>query len=136
MSSSQPIDDPDELAILLYEFITAPTFYAKQRLVEGNADLLLSNEADSALAALILEYDEHEQMRESLNLHRRILERCRREGIREAFFEVRKQIGETRTLEDLSPDEVQALVTMIGEFITTASWDEARAYLDEHPELL
>lgn len=136
MPDPQPPDDADELAYLLHEFITAPTFYAKQRLVEGNPGLLLSSYADSALAALILEYADHEQMRETLTLHRAILERCRRDGIREAFAQVRRELGEGRRLEDMPADEVQALVATVGEFITTTDWEEARAYLDEHPELL
>ena len=133
-----PLDDSDigELAYLLHEFITAPTFMAKQRLVEGNQRLLLSSEADSALAALLLEYDDHSQMRESLALHRTLLEKCRSLGVREAFVQARQRIGERGNLDDLTEEEVQTLVFNIGEFITTEDWSAAREYLRGHPELL
>lgn len=137
-NTPQEIDDDrtDELARLLHEFITSLTFAAKERIVEHNQPLLLSNEADSALAALLFEYADDEQMRESLTLHRAILQQCREDGIRETFVRLRQRLGEQSSLDSLSTAELQARVDTIGEFITTESWQGARRYLDEHPELL
>lgn len=126
-----------ELGILLHEFITAPTLTAKQRIVEGNRERLLSTAADSALAALLLEYDERdESVRASLELHRDLLARCRTEGIPEAFAALRREIEDEQRLDAMTAEEAQALVNTIGEFITTPSWEDARTYLREHPELL
>lgn len=126
-----------ELGILLHEFITAPTLHAKQRLVEGNREQLLSTGADSALAALLLEYDERDEtLRASLELHRDLLERCRSEGVPEAFAALRRELEDESRLGTMTTEEAQTLVNSIGEFITTQSWQDARAYLREHPELL
>lgn len=137
-NTPQELDDDraDELARLLHEFITSLTFAAKERIVERNQPLLLSNEADSALAALIFEYADDEQMRESLTLHRTILQQCREDGIHETFVRLRQRLGEQASIDSLSSEELQARVDMIGEFITTESWQGARRYLDAHPELL
>lgn len=132
-----PLDDAllDELARLLHEFISAPTFYSKQRLVEGNP-LLLETLADSALAGLIVEYADEERIRRSLELHRALLRRCREIGIREAFAELRRTVEEMDQ-SDAAPDQaVHALVDAIGEFITAASWEDSRRWLEAHPELL
>ncbi len=132
-----PLDDnqADLLASLLYEYISAETFYSKQRLVEGNPALLLSNEANSALAALTLQYDENQQVQQSLELHRALLQRCRVIGIPDAFLELRHSIEE---LAAGQPDDthLDALIDAIGEFITTDNWGAARAWLDAHPDLL
>ena len=134
-------DDFDELAHLLHEFITAPTFYAKQRLVEGNARLLLSSVADSALAGLRLSYDGDSNVQEALDQHRRLLRRCREIGVRNAFLELRRLLGERPSASAAPGGELDeagalALVDVIGEFVTAADWSDSRRVLDAHPELL
>ncbi len=132
-----PLDDAllDELARLLHEFISAPTFYRKQRLVEGNP-LLLETLADSALAGLIVEYADEEHVRRSLELHRALLRRCREIGIREAFAELRRTVEEMDRSAATADQAVHALVETIGEFITATSWEDSRRWLEAHPELL
>jgi hypothetical protein len=132
-----PISDDqiNDLAALLLEYINAETFYGKQRLVEGN-EVLLSNLADSALAGLQLEFQDNPVWSQSLLMHRSLLQRCRAAGIREAFEEFRDLLGETPDTVDYESVQVQALVDSIGEFITAEDWDDARRWLDDHPELL
>ncbi len=136
-----PLDDGllDELAHLLHEFLTAPTFTAKQRLVEHNARLLLGNEADSALAGLHLTYADDETLLAALSHHQRLLRRCREIGVREAFLELRRQLGEGPAASDpadIDEAEAAALVDTIGEFITAGDWEVSRRWLEAHPELL
>lgn len=128
-------DEIDELAVVLHEFITDPTFYGKQRIVEGNA-ILLSQEADAALAMLAYEYEENSPLQQSLIIHRRVLQRSREIGIREAFTELRQTLDETPLAESVEAAATQNLVSVIGEFVTTENWEESRAYLVMHPELL
>ncbi|MBN1122824.1 MAG: hypothetical protein JXJ17_17240 [Anaerolineae bacterium] len=128
-------DQINELAALLHEFINAETFYGKQRLVEGNA-ILLSHLADSALAGLLLEFQDNPVWSQSLLMHRALLQRCNVAGIREAFKEFRDLMGETPSAVDYESVQVQALVDSIGEFITAEGWDDARNWLEDHPELL
>jgi len=128
-------DQINELAALLHEFINAETFYGKQRLVEGNA-VLLSNLADSALAGLQLEFQDNPVWSQSLLMHRSLLRRCNVVGIREAFEEFRDLMGETPNAVDYESVQVQALVDSIGEFITAEDWNDARHWLEDHPELL
>lgn len=125
----------DELARLLHEFISTPTFYGKQRLVEDNP-LLLETLADSALAGLIVEYADDEHVRRSLELHRALLRRCREIGTQGAFAELRRTIGEIDRPDAAADQAVHALVDTIGEFITAASWEDSRRWLEAHPELL
>jgi hypothetical protein len=128
-------DQINELAGLLHEFINAETFYGKQRLVEGNA-ILLSNLADSALAGLQIEFQDNPAWSQSLLMHRSLLQRCKVAGIREAFKEFRDLLGETPNAVDYESVQIQALVDSIGEFITAGDWDDARRWLEDHPELL
>lgn len=132
-----PLDEQAqlELAGLLFEMITSPTFASKQRLVEGNP-LLLSGTADSALAALLLQYADDEDIRQSLELHRALLRRCSEIGVREAFLELRQTLDELDRPLSAAEQEVRALVNSIGEFITAPNWEESRRWLDAHPELL
>nr|MBN1228678.1 hypothetical protein [Anaerolineae bacterium] len=135
--STQPLDDDqiDLLAVLLHEFISATSFYSKQRLVEGN-EILLSNEADSALAMLILEYDQSTLLRESLVLHRHLLQRSREVGIPDAFLELRQTLQDAPLSDSIEEAQTSILVYTIGEFITADNWEESRRFLDNHPELL
>jgi len=136
-SQQLPLTDAeiDELAYLLQEFITAPTFYRKQRLVENN-QLLLTSEADSSLALLIMEYDEQPDLKQSFLLHRSLLQRSREIGIHQAFIEMRRTLDAAPLTGSFEQAQTEALVNTIGEFITKDSWDESRSYLDDHPELL
>ncbi len=134
--NGHPLNDAqlDELAVLLHELLRAETLYAKQRLVEGNP-LLLRREADFSLAALVVQYEENPALHRSLEMHRRLLQRCREIGVQEAFLELRRQMdaGAERTL---GGEALEALIDTIGEFVTAENWTESRRWLDEHPELI
>jgi hypothetical protein len=125
----------DELARLLHEFISTPTLVGKQRLVEGSP-LLLTQEADAALAGLQFQYSDDPQIERSLNLHRVLLQNSRAVGIREAFREARRLFDENPGAASLEEAQTQDLVGVIGEFVTAENWAEARRLLDAHPILL
>lgn len=133
-----PLDDAqlEELAALIHAYLLAPTLAGKQELVEDHQAILLSTEADSVMAGLLLEYDEDEELQHSLEVHRALLLRCRNEGIREAFLGLRRQLSGEHAPPDLSAEDADELVRVIGEFLTTDDWDASRRWLDEHPELL
>ncbi len=130
-------DQMDELAVLLHEFITTPTFHGKQRIVEGNHALLLSDEADATLAGLLLAYGDDDDLREALTFHRDLLRRARQIGVMEAFVESRRNLEQAPSGDGgLTAEQAQALVDVIGEFITADDWESSYALLSEHPELL
>jgi hypothetical protein len=130
-------DQMDELAVLLHEFITTPTFHGKQRLVEDNPVLLLSDEADAALAGLLLAYGDDADLSEALTFHRALLRRSRQIGVTEAFVETRRKLEQAPSGDgNLSAEQAEALVDVIGEFITADDWETSYALLSEHPELL
>ncbi len=127
----------DELAHVLHDFITEGGFSRKEDIVARNQRLLLSHEADSALAGLILNYGDDEDVHQALNVHRSVLRRARAIGVRAAFQELWDTVQEGGPGDGtLSPQAAEALVEVIGEFITAEDWDAARALLDAHPELL
>lgn len=137
-SPTPPLDDAqlEELASLIHAYLSTSTLSGKQKLVEDNQGTLLSPEADSVLAALILEYDEDEELQHSLEVHRALLLRCRSDGIHEAFVGLRRQLSGEIAPPDLSAEEADELVGVIGEFLTADDWETSQQWLDAHPELL
>lgn len=125
MSSDNPLppaDDPLLRAIL--EFVNAED-WDTSREVLGRNPLLLSDDADQMLGALIQRYQEAGDLRlaHHLDIHRDLLHRAREMGYRRAF-----EIVET------PPDE--ALIDVIAQFIRAGDWDASRGVLEANPALL
>lgn len=131
-----PDEDMEELAHLLHAFITEGSFARKEQLVAGHPRLLLSHEADSALAGLMLHYGDDPDVQQALDVHRSVLRRARTLGVRAAFQELWDTVETGGPGGPLSAETAETLVEIIGEFITAEDWDAARALLDAHPALL
>lgn len=128
-------EELDELAILLQEYLSAETFLAKERLVEGN-DILLSSTAEAALAGLLVQYNGTPEVMRSLEIHLELLRRARAIGVRQAFVEMRQAMWDVADEQPLPDDEALALVDAIGEFMLADDWAAKRAWLADHPDLL
>ncbi len=69
-------------------FVQAQSLNEKRRLVHAQPAVLMSFDADEALAALIREYGEDPDTVRHLTQHRRLLARCREAGVETAFAEI------------------------------------------------
>ena len=86
----------DEIMEAVQAFITAETWADSKQIVETNRDVLLTDAADEVLASLLEQYKDDENATRQLEEHRRLLLRCRDEGIEAAFADRLGPPGEAR----------------------------------------
>ncbi|NJP07558.1 MAG: hypothetical protein HC837_19005, partial [Chloroflexaceae bacterium] len=114
----------------------------KQRIVETQHALLLTDEADRVLTHMLQQYQSDADTRK-LQQHRTLLRRCRKIGIAAAFAkraqhasQPNPQATAERAQHASQSNPQAALAITIQQWIATPNWDESERYLQQHPELL
>ncbi|MGF1504445.1 MAG: hypothetical protein ACFB51_04820, partial [Anaerolineae bacterium] len=118
----------DEEALELFrtiaDFVNAPAWDASRRVYDANpvlAEPVALEAIDGMIAATLEEGDQ--QKARLLAVHKDLLTLSARIGPDEAFEQI------------ATPADAQLLQT-IADFVNAANWEESRAILDAHPELL
>jgi WD40 repeat protein len=114
---------------LLDALMGSGNWTACRRLVEANQEILLSPEADAALAMLMHDAGDT-AARDEIAEHRELLQRCRRHGIEAAFASV----GE---VEEAGPIfRWRNMVDAVLEFVNAETWAESQAIVEARSDLL
>jgi hypothetical protein len=105
-------DTTQSLIQTLVAFMQTPTWSASQQFLETHAELL-APESDRLLEQLALQVED-EQVRQSIAIHRQLLQRCREVGIAAAFAELmnaatEQSDAENPTTAPTSENESEAL---------------------------
>jgi len=125
---------PGQLMALLLQFAAIPDLRHARRLLEANAKLLLSPEADAALEIQLASGREagHDEMVEAIERRQQLLRRCREIGIADAFVEAAVDID----TEVVVSDEAQEMATLLLEFVTAPSREASKRVLLANREKL
>ncbi len=109
-------------------FVNADSWSESQRIVQSEQALLLTDDADAILAALLAEYADDTNTTGILTQHRDLLRHCRAEGIEAAFAELMSVVP--------SAEETNALLSLVNAFVQCDGPLEVIKLATEHPELL
>lgn len=103
-------------------FINAPSWDESKRIVEARRDELLTDAADEAFATVLEQYRGDVAATATLEEHRALLTRCRREGIDAAFA---NQLRESQS--GVAPAAISEAVLA---FIKAPSWGESKRVME------
>ena len=123
---SRKVTDKEVLRQAIFDLLDADSWLERPQLMEKQAELLLSEKADSILKELSEEHRDDPDLLETLVSLRHLLVRCQDIGIRAAFSAL-----------ETSPEEgVKALPELLLEWTNTPDWKKSQHYLEAHPEML
>jgi len=119
----------------LLTLLDAESWAESKRIVENHRDLLLTDTADATLAYWLGEYRKgnNENAIRTLEVHRKLLIRCRREGIDAAFAD-HLPFDSAPTVSSAKWDQINEAVARFVFFAQT--WAERKQLVENHRDLL
>src|SRR5262245_6282023 len=111
---------------VLLAFVNAKTESEQKQIVEENANLLLTGEAERLLDNPLRRYANDDTMYHHILESRDLLARCRIEGIDSAFRKVQSSLSDVRFAE---------LLDVFQKFVSAGVWKDRKVYLECHSDL-
>jgi len=124
--------DQQELLNAVKAFVSAEDWDGSRRVLNENRDLLLSDEADAMLEALLDEFVDQPQPTALVRVHRDLLKRCREIGVDAAFAELQAIMK----VQNQAPEVAEEYVNAVQALITAPTLPAKQTIITERQALL